>query len=89
MRIKVEYSAQLRHAVGVAEEDWDLEDGDTLPTLLARVAERHSEALRPFLPSGEFAHLLVAVNDEQAFAQDCRPLCARDTVSLLAPMSGG
>jgi molybdopterin converting factor small subunit len=94
MKLRVQYTAQLRTAIGCAEEEVELPDGSSLAALLDHLANlRGHEAAKHLLtPGGDALHsLLVIINDSAQPASSARTTLLRpgDTVSLLPPIAGG
>lgn len=87
MRVTVQYLAQVRRAVGMAEETFDIPDG-SLADLVRHLASQHPDAASLLIVDGEpNRSLLFFVNDNPAEAAD--PLPNPATVTILAPMAGG
>jgi MoaD family protein len=93
MKLLVRYSAQLRAAVGVAEEAIDLPEGASLETLLVHLAKRHADATSHLVTDAGEARrcLLVVVNDAALLPADAAAteLHPGDVVTLLPPIAGG
>jgi len=94
MKLRVQYTAQLRTAIGCAEEEVELPEGSSLAVLLDHLANlRGHEAAKHLLnPAGDAPHsLLVIVNDAAKPASLARTTVLRpgDTISLLPPIAGG
>jgi molybdopterin converting factor small subunit len=90
MAVTVHYHAQLRRAAGCATETLDLGGDVTVAELLGRLAQRHDEAFRALLFSGEGrpqASLLVFVRDQAA--TEASIVRDGDEVTILTPMAGG
>jgi len=93
MKIHVQYTAQLRTAVGHAEELVDVADGASLAELLAHLAARQPD-VGPHLVTntGEIRpSLLMAVNGTAVprNAAGAALLHEGDVVALLPPIAGG
>lgn len=94
MRLRVQYTAQLRTAIGRSEEEIELPEGSSLYDLIALLAsDRHRETA-PFLlrPGGEMQpSLLVTVNTRAVPAGEARSMriSAGDVVMLMPPIAGG
>jgi molybdopterin synthase sulfur carrier subunit len=93
MKLRVQYTAQLRTAVGLAEEVMELPEGSRLDDLLQLTAARNQEA-RPHLlcEKGQTQpSLLMIVNGAAIPAQQAATtvLSEGDTVALLPPIAGG
>ena len=94
MKLHVRYTAQLRAAMGLDEEDVELPEGASLETLLRSVAEHHGgEAASHLLTDAGQVRpsLLVVVNDAAAAPADAAATKLRpgDVVTLLPPIAGG
>jgi molybdopterin converting factor small subunit len=94
MKLRVQYMAQLRTAIGCAEEEIELPEGSSLAALLDHLANlRGHEAAKHLLtPAGDALHsLLVIVNDsaKPAPLASTTLLQSGDTISLLPPIAGG
>jgi sulfur-carrier protein len=94
MKLHVQYSAQLRTAVGRPHDDVELPSGSSLAELLAHLAANLEEAAANHLigPGGGFRpSLLIVVNDSAApvHAAATTELKHGDVVLLLPPIAGG
>jgi molybdopterin synthase sulfur carrier subunit len=94
MKLRVQYMAQLRSAVGRAEEEVELPEGSSLAILLDHLAalRGHEAAKHLLAPSGDALHsLLVIVNDsaKPAPLASTTLLQPGDTITLLPPIAGG
>ena len=63
MKVRVQYTAQLRTAIGRSEEEAELPDGSTLTELLGHLAARHNHAASNYLltPTGQAQKSLLVV----------------------------
>jgi molybdopterin converting factor small subunit len=94
MRLRVQYTAQLRAVVGRSEEDIELPEGINLAELLVHLASEVRREAAPFLltAGGELQpSLLVAVNQGAVSTCNARTLLINpgDVVTLLTPIAGG
>ena len=93
MKLRVQYMAQLRAAVGQAEEAVELPDGSSLADLLNQLANTHSAARSHFVTETGHARpsLLIVVNDSAVSAREAgtTALHSDDIVTLLPPIAGG
>ena len=89
MRGTVNYLAQVRRAVGVAEENFDISPDATLADLIRFLAVEHPSAASMLLDAEcrPSRSLLFFVNDAPFAIDD--PLPDSAVVTILAPMSGG
>jgi molybdopterin converting factor small subunit len=94
MKLRVQYTAQLRTAAGRSEDEVELPEGSSLAALLDHLAARlgDSAAAHLILPGGKLPRtLLVVVNDSAASAHEAATtvLQSGDVVLLLPPVAGG
>jgi MoaD family protein len=94
MRLRVQYTAQLRTVVGRAEEEIELPEGSSLAELLAHVASEMCRDAAGYLiaPGGGLQpSLLVAVNNRAISTREALavPIYSGDVVTLLPPIAGG
>lgn len=94
MRLRVQYTAQLRAAAGRGEEEIDLPEGSTLEALLMHVATELCRETAGFLltPGGGLQpSLLVAVNNRAISTREAGAvsISTGDVVMLLPPIAGG
>jgi MoaD family protein len=93
MKLRVQYMAQLRAAVGRTEEEVELRDGNSLAELLNQLANTHSAARSHFVTETGHARpsLLIVVNDAAVPAREATAtaLHSEDVVTLLPPIAGG
>ena len=94
MKLRVQYMAQLRAAVGRPHDDMDLPDGSSLAMLLDRLIQTLDAAAAAHLiaPGGHVRpSLLIVVNDSAAPlpAAANTELRHGDVVLLLPPIAGG
>lgn len=93
MKVRVQYTAQLRTAVGRTADEVDLPNGSSLAVLVRHLAEKLDGA-GPHLMSADgqiHRSLLVVVNDSAVTARDSATAALRDgdVVMLLPPIAGG
>lgn len=94
MKLRVQYTAQLRSAVGRPHDEIELPEGSSLAALLKHLASNLDEAAAAHViaPSGGFRpSLLIVVNDSAAsiHAAAATELKHGDVVLLLPPIAGG
>jgi len=94
MKLRVQYSAQLRSAVGRPDDELDLPDGSSLAVLLDHLVGKLDAGAAAHLvaPSGHIRpSLLIVVNDSAAplHAAATTELRHGDVVLLLPPIAGG
>ena len=93
MKLRVQYMAQLRAAVGWAEEEVELAAGSSLDKLLHQLANAHVAARSHFVTeTGQVRpSLLIIVNDATVAAREAATtvLHSEDVVALLPPIAGG
>jgi len=94
MRLRVEYTAQLRSVLGRSAEEIDMPAGSSLAELLAHLAAVVCREAAPHLltDAGKLqSSLLIAVNKAAVSARDAANVSIRsgDVVALLPPIAGG
>lgn len=94
MQLRVQYTAQLRSAIGCAEEQVELPDGCSLADLLVHLAGELRREAAPFVltASGQLQpSLLVAVNNGAVAAHEAARVRIQpgDVVLLMPPIAGG
>ncbi len=92
MKVKVEYSAQLRKTIGHASEELDLEADTTVQQAVASIAKREGEPVEGLILAKEgrlSSSILLCVNEEQVFWSTPRTLRDGDTVMITTPIAGG
>ena len=93
MKLRVQYTAQLRTVVSHAEEVVELPEGTSLAELLAHLAIRHSDAGPHLLTStGQIRPSLLVALNATAVPRDAAgstTLHEGDEVALLPPIAGG
>lgn len=92
MRIKVEYTSQIKQVVGVAEEVFELEILCTATELTQHIVEKHGERLRRLLLDEQnqpSPTILVFVDGDLIRGETPRQLQDRDVVTYMTPISGG
>ncbi len=94
MKLRVEYTAQLRTVAGRPADEIELPPGSRLTDLFRHLAERLGDggAAHLFASDGHASRsLLIVVNGVAALARESahRELEPGDTVLLLPPIAGG
>lgn len=94
MKLLVEYTGQLRTAVGRSQDRIELPDGTTVAALLAQLSHFIGESARPHLLTSAGTMqpcLLVAINDTACAARQAASTILQDgdSVVLLPPIAGG
>ena len=89
MHINVQFTTQVKAALGRSEQSVQLEDGATVMDAIRQLAQEHGEAFAKFvfvqdqlLPS-----ILTTVNDQQVSTDEA--LRDGDQLILLSAISGG
>jgi molybdopterin converting factor small subunit len=94
MKLRVEYTAQLRTAAGRLADEIELPTGSSVGELLRHLASHLGDGAAPHLLTSE-GHaprsLLIVINDKAAPAHEAaqRQLHPGDTVLLMPPIAGG
>ena len=90
MRVTVHYMTQMKHSAGCSTEEVETPDPSTLREFLCLLGDRHAPGFHELLLDvvGEPRQsLLFFVGEDHA--ELSRPLHNGDSVTILAPMSGG
>ena len=92
MKVKVEYSAQIKRAAGVSADELDVADDARLQAVIRQAGELRGESVQSILfPEGSELHpsILVFMDDDQVRWADnpCVESCR--SVTLVSPVSGG
>lgn len=92
MSVTIEYSAQIKQALGLASERIELGSARTVAGVLEELARRHGKSFRHFVPADggpRRGALLLSVNDEQVFRDTPMELRDGDILRIMSPMAGG
>lgn len=94
MHVRVEFTGQLRTAIGQADDHVELPEEGTVAMLLDELAQRRGEEARPHLLNASSQmqpSLLVAINGTAFASRQAASIVLRDgdTVLLLPPIAGG
>jgi len=94
MKLHVQYTAQLRTAVGRMDEEVELPESSSLAALVSHLADRlgREAASHLITPTGQTqCGLLIVVNGSAITAHQSAATVLRtgDVVTLLAPIAGG
>lgn len=92
MIVRVEYTAQLKAALGVGEESVEVNDRCSPAQLFGQLAERHGERFRAMVMDEngkKLPWIMLAVGGEAVGFDSPRKLRDGDLVSIMTPMSGG
>ncbi|MCP4189724.1 MAG: MoaD/ThiS family protein [Planctomycetaceae bacterium] len=92
MKIKLQYTTQLKVALGLAEEEVTMADGCTLPELFSYLASTHGQPFTEHVldAQGQLRPaIIVCVNDCQVDLSKEAVLDDGATVTLLSAISGG
>ena len=92
MKIKTEYTAQLKAITGVSLEYFDINENCSLLQLIKVISDKHGERFKQFVLDDNgsiIPSIMIIINNEQVYADDSINLKKNDTVSFLSPMAGG
>lgn len=94
MKLRVQYMAQLRTAIGCSEEERELSDGASLAELLSQLAASHgADAGKHLFTAAGLVQpsLMIAVNGTAAPTRNVAEIALRcgDVVTLMPPIAGG
>jgi len=81
MQVKVEYYAQLREAIGLEEELFEMAEGSTLADLLDLASQRH-----PALDAWRGKILFAADLD---YVESSHVISPSEVISFMPPLQGG
>ena len=93
MKVRVQFTAQLRTAIGRSSDELELPDGSSVAALIESLAAMFAEARPHLLTADGQPHrsLLIVVNDAAVSAASAAEgrLCEGDAVTLMPPIAGG
>jgi molybdopterin synthase sulfur carrier subunit len=93
MRIRVQFTAQLRTAIGRPSLELELPEGSSVAELIESLAARFAEAKSHLLTADGQPHrsLLIVVNDAAVCSVNAVQTQLRpgDAVTLMPPIAGG
>ncbi len=92
VEVTVQFTTQLRAALGRSEQRVVIPEGCTLAQLLVQLARESPEPFANFVRTADGGlqpSLILCVDDEQVTAPDQYVLPAGATVTLLSAISGG
>jgi molybdopterin converting factor small subunit len=93
MKVRVQFTSQLRTALGRAAEEVELPDGSSALALLEHLATKVHGAAPHLLAANGLSQrgLLIVINETAVAAEQAATIQLRpgDTVSLLPPIAGG
>lgn len=92
MNVKVQYTTQLKAAIGHAEESVELPDGGTLGDLLNSLCSKYPDAFAKLVvgESGDLhPSIILCIDDKQVSADASLALNDQSTVTFLSAISGG
>lgn len=92
MSVTMEYSAQIKQALGLESERIELGSTRTVEGILEELARRHGKRFRHFVPADVGSRrgaLLLSVNDEQVFRDTPIELRDGDILRIISPIAGG
>ena len=92
MNIRIEYLGQLRHLAQVDSESRNVDEGVSIPELVAMLAAGHDEAFRAIVLDDSGAILpstLILKGSELADRNDWPALSDGDVITLMPAIAGG
>ncbi len=92
MKLTVEYKTQVKAAVGIASEQFELNEPCTLQSLVHHVTDKHGEPLKSILldSQGNLQQaILLFLGDRHLRWDDPAELADGDTLTIFTPISGG
>ncbi len=92
MKVKVKYTAQLKKAIGSAEEIVETENNVLLRDLLTALFFQKKKEFQDivFDSEGQFlGTVLLIINGQQVNFNHAEPLKENDVVTIMSPIAGG
>lgn len=92
MKLKLEYTAQIRLAAGVSTEEIVLDAPCTLDRLFSHLADRHDRSFREMLLDSTgnlYRSCLVCINNQTILPGAMHSLQDGDTISFVSIIAGG
>lgn len=92
MNVELEYTAQLKRALGRGRESLEFADGAVLFEVMSELSARYGDAAREvlYLENGDLnPSIALFVNDKQVFSAAETRIRDGDRVTLLCPIAGG
>jgi molybdopterin converting factor small subunit len=92
MKIAVQYTTQLRSALGVPQQHVTIDEGSTLGQLLHHLADQHPTAFAAFVLDDDgqlLPNVMVCVGDQHVVQPQKHVLENGATVTILSAISGG
>jgi MoaD family protein len=93
MKVRVQFTAQLRTAIGRSSDELELPEGSSVAALIESLAAMFAEAGPHLLTAGGQPHrsLLIVVNDSAVLSVNASQALLRpgDAVTLMPPIAGG
>lgn len=92
MLVSVQYTTQLKAALGVTQQQVQLRDDATLSDLLKQLTEQHGAAFADLVLMADgrlLPSIIICIDDQQRSADPEIPLQDGNQVMLLSAISGG
>ena len=92
MRVSVQYTAQLKQALGTSHDEFELESNVSLQELVSQILARHGEPFRQYALDANDqlqSTIIVCVDDEQVENAAEYQIKIDSTITLLSAISGG
>jgi molybdopterin converting factor small subunit len=92
MKVQVNYTTQLKAALGRGSEQVELPSPGTLPRLLQKLVETHGATFRDLALDGQgqpLPSILLCIGDQQVDHDTGTELKEGDEVTILSAISGG
>ena len=89
---RIHYTTQLKMALGIDSEEFDLPEGSTLRDLLRHLRRHHPEALEEYVLNARDQlqpSVLLCVGDRHVGSDLSVPLQDGEEVTILSVISGG
>ena len=91
MQVSVQYTTQLRTALNLNQETFELPADSTVRVLLDQLAAAHQNTFAEFVieNDGLRPNIIITVGDQQVIDIETHPLQPGDVVTILSAISGG
>ncbi len=92
MHVHVQYTTQIKAALGIAEETIEVPAASGIAELLRILGQRHAEPFRQSVVMADgqlLPSILLCVDDRQVDPDDPTPLSDGSTITFLSAISGG
>ena len=92
MNITLNYTTQVKAALGIATDSVEVESGCTVGQLLSAVAEKHGDTFRELVLTADgqlLPSIVLCLGDAQVDFAASNALAEGDEITILSAISGG